>query len=101
MTPDEYWHGSPELTQAYRAAYRVRKEERNWEMWLQGLYFKHALDVALSHILDKNSKAEYMKEPIKIFPPTEKEIQEQQEKEAEELARRLTAFAERFNGRRR
>lgn len=94
MTPDEYWHGSPELTQAYRAAYRVRKEERNWELWLQGLYFKHALDVALSHAMDRHSKAEYMSEPIKIFPPTEEEIKEQQEKEAELLVKKLNAFAE-------
>lgn len=73
----------------------MRKEERNWEMWLQGLYFKHALDVALSHILDKNSKAEYMSEPLKIFPLTEKEIEEQQQKEAELLVKKLNAFAER------
>lgn len=96
MTPDEYWHGSPELTKAYREAYKIRKEERNWELWMQGLYFYHALNVALSNAFDKNSKAEYMSEPIKIFPPTEEEIQEQQEKEAEELARRLNAFAASF-----
>ena len=94
MSPEEYWHGSPELTQAYRAAYKVRKQERNWEMWLQGLYIYHALDVALSHITDKNSKAEYMSEPLKIFPPTEEEIKEQQEKELEMLVKRLNALAE-------
>ena len=99
MTADEYWHGSPELTQAYRAAYKVRKEERNWELWLQGLYIYHAICVALSHILDKNSKEEYMSEPLDIFPPTEEEIKERQEKEAEELVRRLNAFAEVVNGR--
>ena len=96
MSPDDYWHGSPELTQAYREAYKVHKEERNWEMWLQGLYFCHALNVALSNALDKNSKAEYMEEPIKIFPPTEEELEEQREKEARELERRLNAFAARF-----
>lgn len=99
MSPDEYWHGSPELTQAYRAAYKIRKEERNWELWMQGLYFYHALNVALSHILDKNSKAEYMSEPVKIFPPTEEELEEKRQKEAEELMRRLNKFAEVVNGR--
>ena len=44
MSADEYWHGSPELMQAYRLAYKIRKQERNWELWLQGLYFCHALD---------------------------------------------------------
>lgn len=98
MTYDEYWHGTPELTQAYRAAYKIRKEERNWELWLAGLYFNHAMNVALSNAFSKNSKAEYMSEPIKIFPPTEEEIEEQNEKEAERLYRTLNAWAERFNG---
>ncbi len=96
MTPDEYWHGSPELTQAYRAAYKLRKEERNWECWIQGLYFYHALNVALSNAF--GGKAEYMSEPIKIFPPTQEEIEKQQEKEAEQLYKTLSAFAEKFNG---
>jgi len=100
MPPNEYWHGSPELTQAYREAFKVRKEERNWELWLQGLYFCHAVSVALSNAFEKNSKAEYMSEPLNIFPPTEpteEEIEEQQRQEAEELFRRLSAFEKRFN----
>ena len=96
MTPDEYWHGSPELTQAYRAAYKIRREEENWKCWLQGLYFYHALNVALSNVLGGNE--EYTAKPFKIFPPTKEEIEEQNEKEAEALYKTLTAFAERFNG---
>ena len=99
MSADEYWHGSPELTRAYREAYKIRKEERNWELWLQGLYFCHAVNVALSNSFDKNSKAEYMREPFKIFPLTEEELEEKSRQEAIELKRRLDAFAERFNGR--
>lgn len=97
MSPEEYWHGSPELTQAYRAAYKIRKEERNWEMWLQGLYNYYAVCVALSNTFDKHSKAKYMASPFKIFPPTQKEIEEQMEKEAELLVKKLNAFAENFN----
>ena len=99
MSAEEYWHGDPELMQAYRKAYRIRKEERNWELWLQGLYFCHALNVALSNAFDDKAKAEYMSEPLKIFPPTEEELEEKSRKEAIELKRRLDAFAERFNGR--
>lgn len=99
MTPDEYWHGSPELTQAYREAHKIRLEEKNYELWLSGLYIYHGISVALSHILDKNSKREYMSEPLRIFPMTQEEIEEQQKKEAEELERRLNAFMVAFNGR--
>lgn len=97
MSADEYWHGDPELTQAYALAYKIRKEERNWELWLQGLYIYHALCVALSNAFDKNSRAKYMESPLEIFAPTEEEIDERQEKEAEELAKRLTAFERKFN----
>lgn len=97
MSAEEYWHGDPELTQAYALAYKIRKEERNWELWLQGLYIYHAVCVALSNTLDKNSKAKYMDTPLDIFPPTEKEIEDRQQKEAEELAMRLTAFERAFN----
>lgn len=87
--------------QAYRKAYKIRKEERNWELWLQGLYFCHALNVALSNAFDKNARAEYMSEPLVLFPeePTEEELEEKSREEAIKLKRRLDAFAEKFNGR--
>lgn len=37
-----------------------------------------------------------MEEPIKVFPPTKEEREEQLENEAKELERRLNAFAARF-----
>lgn len=98
MSAEEYWHGEPELTQAYALAYKIRKEERNWELWLQGLYNYHAVRVALSNAFDKHSRAKYMDQPLDIFPPTEEETAERLEKEAEELERRLTAFERAFNG---
>lgn len=99
MSPQDYWSGSPEMAEAYREAYKIYKEERNWEMWLQGLYFNHALNVALSNTFGKNSTAKYMDKPIDIFPPDEEEIKRKQIAEAKELERRLNAFAERFNAR--
>lgn len=66
---------------------------------MQGLYFTQALNVALSNILDRNSKVEYPKEPFRIFPMTEQEIEEKQIQEAIELKRRLDEFSRRFNER--
>lgn len=97
MSAEEYWHGSPELTQAYRKAYKLRKEEKNRELWLQGLYFTHALDVALSNFAGQ--KKEYMHEPIRMYPPTQEELEEQSRQEAIKLKRRLDAFERMFNGR--
>ena len=97
MTPEDYWHASPEVTSAYREAYKTRKEERNWEMWLQGLYIYHAVSIALNNAFNKDKKLEYMDRPLDIFPPSEEEIRERQEEEAKRLERTLNAFAERFN----
>lgn len=98
MTPDEYWHGSPGLVQAYRKAYKIEKEERNWEMWLQGWYIYQAILAGLSRLGEKSKHLDYPEEPIQLFPPTEKELTEQREKEAEILEARLNAFMRNFNG---
>ena len=87
MSPEEYWEGSAELTKAYEKAYKLKREERNFEFWLQGLYFYHALNVALNNILSSGTPAEYMSEPVRLFPPTEEEIIEEQKKEAAKLDR--------------
>lgn len=97
MPPDEFWHD--DYNEAYREAYKIRKQERNWEMWLQGLYFYHAVSIALSNAFGKSSTAKYMEKPLDIFPTEEEESEERLEAEAKELERRLNAFAERFNGR--
>lgn len=99
MSPKEYWEGSAELTKAYEKAYKLKKEERNFEFWLQGLYFYHALNVALNNIFSSGTPAEYMSEPIRLFPPTEEEIEEEQKKEAAKLEATLNAFAERVKKR--
>ena len=99
MSPEEYWNGSAELTKAYEKAYRIKQEERNYELWLQGLYFYHALNTTLHNILSNDAPLEYMSEPIDLFK-TEKEYEKERlEREAAELEATLNAFAERVNGR--
>ncbi len=100
MTPDEYWHGGPEVTIAYREAEKLRKEEKNWEMWLQGYYIYNAICVALANFRGKNDQ--YLEKPIELFPheETADEREERLEKEARQLERTLNAFSERFNGKR-
>ncbi len=97
MSPEDYWHSN--YASAYKEAYKIRKEERNWELWLQGLYFYHAIAIALNNAFGKGQKLEYMNEPLRIFPMTEEEEREKEEQQAREIERRLNAFAQRFNER--
>ena len=44
MSSAEYWHGDPKLVRAYRKAWEMKRDQRNWEMWLQGMYYYDALE---------------------------------------------------------
>jgi len=99
MSPEEYWNGSAELTKAYEKAYKLKLEERNYEFWLQGLYFYHALSTTLHNMFSNDAPLEYMSEPLKIFQTKEEREKERLEKEAAELEATLNAFAERVNKR--
>jgi len=50
MTYDLYWHGDASLVKAFRKAKKIRREEKNFELWLQGKYIYEAIG-ALAPIL--------------------------------------------------
>lgn len=99
MSPGDYWHGSPQLTKAYAEAYHIQKKERNFELWLQGLYFYRALSATLSHILG-DEPVEYYSEPLDLDKTEEEYEAERLQEEAEQLEKTLNAFAERVNNER-
>ena len=88
MSAEEYWHGDVMYPRAYRKAAQIKRNDRNCEMWLQGMYFYEALgDMApiLQAFAKKGTKArEYPKKPFDIFP--EKQKTPKQKKTEEEIA---------------
>ena len=72
MSADEFWHGDPNLCKSYRLADEYRKEQRNYELWLQGLYNYRALSASLDAFGrglsgKKGGKSlEYLEYPIPI-----------------------------------
>ena len=81
MTYDEYWNGDCELTKHYRNAYEVRLKQRNYEMWLQGLYIHDAVGVVVANALrKKGAKAQkYAEHPYPITPIEQREVKQQEE----------------------
>ena len=96
MSPSDYWHGDPELMGAYRKAYKIEKEEKNWELWLQGYYFYIALSVIVQNALgaSKGKPVEYPDKPLDIFPPTEEEKKQAEEEALNALVNRLNRITE-------
>jgi hypothetical protein len=92
MTYDQYWNDDCLLVKYYRKAYDLRRQQRNQELWMQGLYIYEALcDVApILHAFAKpgTKPIPYTEKP---YPLTKEEATAN--KEAEEKAARDKAKA--------
>lgn len=93
MSYDEYWNKDSTLVIAYREAYQIQRDNRNFEMWLQGRYIYDAI-TALSPIL----RTSLSKQPIKAenyvdrpYPLTKEEADRIQE---EKRMARMNALLE-------
>ena len=93
MTYDQYWNDNPLLVKSYRKAAELRKEQRNEELWLQGMYIYEAL-CDVSPVLNANAKKGTKPHPYSEKPYA---ITESQRKyEEEEHARKVAEKGRRF-----
>lgn len=75
MTYEQYWDGEPKMAKFYREAHKLKKSEKNSELWLMGAYVYEAL-CDVSPVLNANAKKgtkplPWRSEPI---PLTKEEI---------------------------
>lgn len=89
MSYELYWDGRPELAIPYRKADVLRQQRSNNDAWLQGTYFR----MAVESVLDK--KAKYPKQPFEINAPRRNDNGMTAKQEKAKAA--MLAFAERFN----
>ena len=66
------------LVGAFAEAHRLKREQRNQELWLQGLYIYDALNTTATNVLQSMSKkrrkpVNYLEEPIRLTPLSEAE----------------------------
>ena len=95
MTYEQYWNGDCTLTKYYRKADEIRKERRNEELWLQGMYVYEAIcDVSpiLHAFAKKGTKPQpYSDRPYAI---TEAQVKRIEEEKARKLAEKGKRFME-------
>ena len=96
MSYDEFWYGDPFRAVAYRQAHRLRIEQANQQLWLQGLYVHNAVAVAINNAFSK-TKQKYIAEPIKLFEPTEAEKKAKAEETRRKLVEKLNAWKDAFD----
>ena len=86
MPSDEFWHGRPSLVKAYRRAEEYRRENENYNAWLQGLYIHRAVSASISQAFsDKKSQmVKYLEYPI---PITEREKEAEKERNRQRTIR--------------
>lgn len=93
MTYDQFWHGCCNDVIAYRKAHDLKLEQANTMNWMLGLYFYKALVVVANNVTNKDEKLDYFDRPI---PITEKDIEEQREREKEKEIVQAEAWMEGF-----
>lgn len=98
MTPDEYWYGDNALKPAYRELHRLRTEEANQKLWMQGLYVEKAFEAVISAAFGKKGtpKVEYPKTPYRLTDYTEEEKAAQDKKKVEEFRAQLDALCKKM-----
>lgn len=107
MTAEQYWDGDCTLTKYYRKADEIKKERRNEELWLQGMYIYEALcDVSpvLHAFAKKGTKPiPYSERPYAISEKQQERIEEEKERQRIEKGKRfmealMQATNKRFEG---
>lgn len=102
MTPGQFWDEDCTLAKAYRDAYDYKREAKNQELWLQGLYIYEAMLCASPVFHDFAKKGTkpvpYTKEPYPITEKAQAAIKKREEDaKFEETKAHLQAWVKRVN----
>ena len=104
MTYDDYWYATPLLVKTYYKCHKLQMEQRNQEMWWQGMYFLKAMECVMSSAFGKKGSEiiEYPKEPVPLSPkkddtPTEYEAEKERQKAIASFMNLQSAMERKFN----
>lgn len=70
MSYDEFWNGDITAVKAYREAYKIRLDNDNTKMWMQGMYVYSAISsmVPVLRPFSKSRKPmDYLQEPFDFY----------------------------------
>lgn len=72
MTWEQYWDGDVWAVESFRKLDRIKKERKNQELWLQGMYFYEGLGCVVHNALKKKGDPleHYPSEPYPLYENT-------------------------------
>ena len=91
MTWDEFWHEPIDRYQFYWQKHQFSIEQKNQEMWLQGLYIRSAIASCM------DSKNKYPEKPHRITPMTDAEQSAENRRKVEQLREQLIGIKQRWD----
>ena len=91
MTWVEFWHESIERFHEYWQMHQFAIEQRNQELWLQGLYIRSAIASCL------DNKNKYPDRPQRITEMTEIEKDAENKRKVEQLRQQLIGIKARWD----
>lgn len=89
MSYKEFWEDNPYLAVVYRERYKLLREEKNQQMWMQGLYNYIAVCSAVSGFT--KSPESYCEKPLPLFSK-KKERQKTQKQQIDEIVATLNQW---------
>lgn len=102
MTVDEFYNQDCCLVRAFRKAHEIKKQQKNYELWLQGLYIYEAMgDMSPILVAFPGKNAKPIEYPTEPYPITKKEMVERklrdERRKQEMMIAKMKAMTERFN----
>lgn len=95
----EFWDGDYTRLKYYVRKHNYEVEERNMNMWLQGLYNYEAFSVVMAKAFGKGSgrNINYPDKPHRLTPLSPEEQEAENKRQVEEFRRQLDLAGRRFN----
>ena len=97
MTYDQYWNEDCTLVKYYRQADRIKRERKNQDAWLQGMYIYDAM-LRVSPILRAFAKQGTKPEPYveEAYPISSVAVKERNEKKERENSEKALRYMQAF-----
>lgn len=96
MTYEEFWEKDPDLVKSYRRADKIKRNNDNFDKWLQGKYFYDALIMVspLLHAFSSETKPiDYHEKPLPLTKEeAERQEEERQKAKFEQLFAKMIEF---------